>query len=105
MKQKNGSNSLKRRALEIFKLYGALNPPAWAVLAEFFPIRASYSYLLRLHRFGLLHRDRDSSGVLIYSLSDRGRERLRWLQIPKSPKQSQIRPEETIHAVTVPNAV
>lgn len=73
------ANSLKRRALKIFRDYGALNPPAWAALANFQPMRSAYSYLLRLHRFGLLERTWDQSGLLLYSLSERGRLRLRWL--------------------------
>ena len=85
----SGSNSLKRRALEIFERYGRLNPPAWAVLANMQPTRSSYSYLLRLHRFGLLNRERDTRGFLIYTISERGRERLNWLQIPNHTKSSQ----------------
>jgi hypothetical protein len=54
------ANSLKKRTLEIFFVYGSLNPPAWAKLTNFFPVRAAYTYLLRLHRFGLLNRTRDS---------------------------------------------
>ena len=76
-------NSLKRRALEIFRTYGPLNPPAWATLAKMYPIRSSYSYLLRLHRFGLLNRERDSQGLLMYTISQRGRDRLNWLSNPK----------------------
>jgi hypothetical protein len=87
-------NTLKIRALEIFETYGSLNPPTWAALAEFFPIRAAYTYLLRLHRFGLLNRTRDQSGLLLYTLSDRGRERLRWLTIPNGPNSSQTEREE-----------
>jgi len=50
-------NQLKRKALEIFARQGGwLTPPEWAVLAGFYPIRSAYSYLLRLHRFGLLER-------------------------------------------------
>lgn len=98
-------NFLKRRALEIFKTYGSLNPPTWAALANFIPVRASYSYLLRLHRFGLLNRTRDHSGLLLYSLSDRGRERLQWLTILRSPTQSPSMREENTHAVCVPNAI
>ena len=98
------SNSLKKPALEIFKLYGPLNPPAWSAFANFFPVRASYSYLLRLHRFGLLNRTRDKSGLLLYSLSDRGRERLQYLSIPNGPTRSQVRSQETTHAFRVPNA-
>jgi len=95
---------VKKRALEIFNLYGSLNPRAWAIYANFFPVRSSYSYLLRLHRFGLLNRNHDSFGRIVYSLSDRGRERLRWLTLPNSPKQSQTRPQEITHGITVPNA-
>ena len=73
-------NRLKKRALEIFERHGGwLSPPEWAVLAEFFPTRASYSYLLRLHRFGLLDR-RHSAGLVSYQLSHRGRLRLTWLE-------------------------
>lgn len=93
------SNFLKKRALKLFEVYGPLNPPAWAALAKFFPARASYTYLLRLHRFGLLNRNRNHSGLLVYSLSDRGRERLEWLSIPNGPKQSQITQKENTHAV------
>ena len=73
-------NVLKKRALEIFDCHGGwLSPPEWAVRAGFYPIRASYSYLLRLHRFGLLER-RDSAGSILYHLSNRGRLRLAWLE-------------------------
>jgi len=92
-------NNLKLRALEIFKRHGPMNPPTWAILAKFFPIRASYSYLLRLHRFGLLNRTRDHCGLLLYSLSDRGRERLIWLSIPHRPKPSLPKPEVTTRGV------
>lgn len=47
-------NELKLCALQIFERSGRLNPAAWAVLAGFYPIRAAYSYLLHLHRLGLL---------------------------------------------------
>jgi hypothetical protein len=80
------SNSLKRRALEAFARYGALNPPAWAVLVGMRPVRSSYSYLLRLHRFGLLSRNRDGRGFLTYCLSERGQSRLKWLQSHQPPQ-------------------
>src|SRR5579872_4918494 len=97
-------NLLKRRALEIFQLYGPLNPPAWAAIAKMHPVRSAYSYLLRLHRFGLLNRERDFRGLLIYSLSQRGRERLSWLSIPNHPKPSQTRPTEVTSGATIPDA-
>jgi hypothetical protein len=79
MTRDGSPNSLKHRALEVFALYGPLNPPAWAVLTPLYPIRSAYTYLLRLHRFGLLNRNRDANDLLVYSLSGRGRERLLWL--------------------------
>jgi len=72
-------NQLKKRALEIFAKHGSwLTSREWAVLAGFCPIRAAYLYLLRLHRFGLLQRGKDSRGIL-YSLAARGQLRLNWL--------------------------
>ncbi len=72
-------NRLKRRALEIFEHDNWLTPRSWAVLAGFRPIRAAYTYLLRLHRFGLLDRN-TARGVIAYHLSSRGRARLAWLK-------------------------
>jgi len=100
----NPKNGLRIRTLKLFADHGWLTPRTFARLAGFSPLRASYSYLLRLRKFGLLKRARDSRGFLIYSLTDRGRERLDWLTIPNGPKQSQTRPEETTYAVAVPNA-
>jgi len=91
-------NKLKFRALKVFKVYGSLNPPAWAALAKFFPPRASYSYLLRLHRFGLLNRNRDGSGLLLYSLSRRGHERLNWLTVVSQRDSIPVGPEDSAGA-------
>lgn len=76
-----GYNELKVRALAIFERSGSLSPSEWAVRARFYPIRASYSYLMRLHRFGLLRRGRGAGGRIAYSLSARGRRRLEWLKM------------------------
>jgi len=73
-------NARKRQALEIFQNRGWLNPPAWAVLAGFWPARAAYSYFLRLYRWGLLERRRDARGLLLYRLSAKGARRLEWLR-------------------------
>src|SRR5688572_31418503 len=62
-------NSLKYRALAVFENRGWLSPPAWAVLASFYPVRASYTYLRRLHRWKLLDRAMDRRGLLLYRLS------------------------------------
>ena len=73
-------NQLKIRALTVFENRGWLSPPAWAVLASFYPVRASYSYLRRLHRWKLLDRMLDRRGLLLYRLSLRGVDRLDWLR-------------------------
>jgi hypothetical protein len=72
-------NERKRQALSIFARRGWLNPPAWAMLAGFRPVRAAYTYLLRLHRWGLLERGNNLRGLVIYRLTARGRSRLKWL--------------------------
>ncbi len=73
-------NLLKMRALDAFEKRGWMNPPVWAVFVGFYPARASYSYLLRLHRFGLLRRRKNTRGLILYALSARGTERLNWLR-------------------------
>jgi hypothetical protein len=73
-------NLLKIRALGIFENRGWLSPPAWAILASFYPVRAAYSYLKRLHRWKLLDRTLDRRGLLLYRLSRRGVDRLHWLR-------------------------
>jgi hypothetical protein len=73
-------NSLKKRALAAFRGRAWLNPPAWSVLAGFRPSRSAWGYLLRLHRFGLLQRRRDTRGLLVYRLNEKGERRLRWLE-------------------------
>lgn len=77
---RSSRNSLKVRALAAFEDRGWLSPPAWSILAHFEPIRASYTYLLRLHRWRLLLRTRDSRGLVLYRLSRRGAQRLVWLR-------------------------
>jgi len=72
-------NLLKLHTLHIFDEYGPLSPPAWAVLAGFYPIRAAYSYLNRLRRYQLLARSRPR-GLLMYRLTAKGAARLAWLQ-------------------------
>jgi len=69
-------NERKMQALEIFTNYNEMRPPDWAVVAGFYPMRASFSYLLRLHRMGLLRRSRDWRERIVYRLSRHG---ARWL--------------------------
>jgi len=56
------------------------SPPACAVLTGFYPIRAAYSYLKRLHGWNLLERCFDNRGLLLYRLNSRGGRRLEWLR-------------------------
>jgi hypothetical protein len=60
-------NKLKLLALEIFDRHGDwLSPPEWAQLAGFYPTRSAYSYLIRLHRFGLLERNASMGTNVLY---------------------------------------
>ena len=74
-------NSLKKHALSVFEDRGWLSPPAWAVLAGFYPVRASYTYLRRLHQWKLLDHMLDRRGLLLYRLNARGAQRLAWLRL------------------------
>jgi hypothetical protein len=75
----HAKNGLKMQVLKALQR-GWLDPPTISVLVGFFPVRAIYSYLLRLHRWGLLERRRDMRGLLLYRISKRGLERLEWLR-------------------------
>ena len=76
----SGFNLRKKQALTIFSERGWLSPLAWAMLAGFSPIRAAYSYLGRLWRWGLLHRRQTPGGLIRYRLSQKGVNRLAWLR-------------------------
>lgn len=76
---RRGYNQKKVRALTVFQDRGWLSPPAWAVLAGYYPVRSAYSYLKHLWRWKLLDRGLDRRGLLLYRLNRRGAERLAWL--------------------------
>jgi hypothetical protein len=65
-----------RRALQTFKRYGPMSPSAWSVLASRHETHGACGFLLRLHRLGLLNRNRDATDLIVYSISARGIERL-----------------------------
>ena len=69
-------NERKLQALEIFSHHVWMRPRVWAVEAGFYPTRSSYSYLVRLHRWAYLKRNRDYRGRVIYRLGRRGAQ---WL--------------------------
>jgi hypothetical protein len=79
-KRPTDKNSLKIRTLEAFEIDGPMTPAVLASRIGFYPARSAYSYLLRLHRFGLLERRNDIRGFLLYAISQKGRERLAWLR-------------------------
>ena len=77
---KRAYNRMKLLALATLENRGWLSPAAWAVLAGYYPVRASYTYLKRLWRWKLLDRQLDRRGLLLYRISERGRARLNWLR-------------------------
>ena len=73
-------NSLKRRVLGVFASErNWLDVPTLAKRVGCYPMRGMYSYLGRLWRYGLLRRGKDARGRVVYRLSPRGEQRLRWL--------------------------
>ena len=77
---KGAYNRMKLRALTTLEDRGWLSPPAWAVLAGYYPIRTAYTYLKRLWNWKLLERQLDRRGLLLYRISERGQARLEWLR-------------------------
>ena len=72
-------NDLKRRVLGSMDGRGWMSPTSVAVLVGMYPTRGMYGYLKRLNRWGLLDRHCDARGLVIYRLSQRGSDRLAWL--------------------------
>jgi hypothetical protein len=73
------SNSLKIRVLAALDGRGWLNAPMISALAEFRPVRAVYVYMKRLQRWGLVRRRTPLGSLILWEITNRGRERLRWL--------------------------
>jgi hypothetical protein len=69
---------LKARTLEIFTRHKELRPSDFAVLVGFYPTRAAWSYLKRLHRSGDLSRGHDWKGRYVYRIRSRGAKWLLW---------------------------
>ena len=76
--RKRAFNELKRETLALFEASPeGLQPQAYAWQIGKLPARAAYSYLKRLWRWGLLVR---RERPVRYRISQRGRDRLAWLQ-------------------------
>jgi predicted transcriptional regulator len=72
-----GYNEMKRELLAVLKSRGWRRPRELAVIFGY-RIPSMHSYLARLHKWGLVwRRDRP---FIEYRISQRGRERLRWLE-------------------------
>lgn len=74
-----GSNSLKIRVLGALDGRGWINAPMISALTGFRPVRAIYTYMDRLRRWGLVERRKPLGGPILWAISQRGRERLVWL--------------------------
>ena len=69
-------NERKRQTFEFFAGRQWVEVPVYAVSVGMYPIRCSYRYLKKLHKYNYLRRGRDFRGRIVYSLSPRG---ARWL--------------------------
>jgi len=76
---RHARNGRKRAILAALEPGGWLTPGVIAALVGMSG-RSIYWPLKRYWRWGLLRRREDRRGRLLYSISDRGRERLRWLR-------------------------
>jgi hypothetical protein len=65
-------NERKKETLEYFSRRRWVRPPSWSRDRGVYPIRRGYTYLKKLHKWGLLHRGHDVRGLLVYRLSPRG---------------------------------
>jgi DNA-binding PadR family transcriptional regulator len=74
-------NSLKLKTLAMLSRAGrAMEVPELAVSVSYFPVDGFYPYCRRLERWGLLAAMKSAGGKLAYTLTERGRGRLAWLQ-------------------------
>ena len=77
------SNRLEIRVLHALDRRGWVNAPMISALTGFRPVRAVYTYMDRLRRWGLVERRRPLGGPIVWAISQRGRERLAWLSRAK----------------------
>jgi hypothetical protein len=70
-------NQRKRAILAVLEPGGWMTPAMIAALA---PAPSVHWLLKRYWRWGLLRRRIDREGRLLYAISDKGRDRLRWLR-------------------------
>ncbi len=80
MKYGRKYNELKRKTLRALADGHPVGVPTLAVRIGYFPVRGLYPYVARLRRWGLVTSWHGVSGQLFYRITDRGRERLEWLE-------------------------
>ena len=78
-------NERKKLTLDYFASRQWVRQKVYAIALGIYPTRAVYSYLLRLHRWGLMWRGYDATGHIVYHLSPRGARRLLYLKVLRSP--------------------
>jgi hypothetical protein len=69
-------NERKRRTFEFFATRAWVEVPVYASAVGMYPIRFSYRYLKKLHKYNYLWRGHHVRGRIVYRLSPRG---ARWL--------------------------
>lgn len=72
---------LTKQTLQFFSERDVATPPEYARAVGHYPIRAAYTWLLRLRvRYAWLRRGRDFRGRLTYRLTREGAKRLLYLK-------------------------
>lgn len=86
---REGFNQRKIAVLRALANNGPMTPPEIAAGLRVYPVRAMYSYMLHLAKWGLVTRGRRiRRGRMLYQLTEKGKARLAWLNRgTQSPSQ------------------
>lgn len=73
-------NEKKIAVLRALSKNGPMRPPEIAVWTRRYPVRAMYSYMRRLAKWGLVTSGRQHQrGPMVYAITEKGKQRLAWL--------------------------
>ena len=89
-------NERKRQTFEFFASRQWVRVPVYAVAVSIYPIRSSYRYLKKLHKYHYLCRGHDITGRLVYRLSPRG---AMWLLKRRQAQNPAPRPRKSISSL------
>jgi hypothetical protein len=89
-------NERKRQTFEFFASRQWVRVPVYAVAVSMYPIRSSYRYLKKLHKYHYLSRGHDITGRLVYRLSPRG---AMWLLKRHQAENPAPRPRKSISSL------